>query len=279
MKIAFVSDLHTEASGIDIDPGNSDVFAAIGDIHAPRGRQRPHDEHEAVWWLRERVSDRPVLLVPGNHDYEGSNPLEALASMRRSAEGSNVHVLWNDRIDIGGVRFLGTPLWSNPFQGREDLRDQITRMIENGTDLNRAYGEDGKPLPAQWVVDQHMQARAFLTRELSMDPSIPKVVLTHWAPSTRSQKEEYKTQLNSGYWASDSEDLVEQAHIWLHGHIHDSVNYRIGNDPERGLVMSNPRGRSNTFGLSENLDFMQPKLITIKGVEHQPQSKRIYGGP
>lgn len=267
MKIAFVSDLHTEASGIDLNTGNSDVLAAIGDIMAPRGRLRAHDEHEGVWWLRERVQDKPVLFVPGNHDYEGSKPLEALEAMRRSAEGSNIHVLWNESIDIEGVRFLGTPLWSNPFQGREDNAIEIARAIEHGTDLNRVYGDDGKPLPVQWIIDQHKQARRFLLDELTRDLHIPKVVLTHWAPSVRSQKTEFINEIMSGYWASDSEDLVVLANLWLHGHIHDTVDYRIGNDPARGHVMSNPRGWSKTFGLPTNVNFIQPKIAEVFGCD------------
>ena len=279
MKIAFASDLHTEASGIDLDTGHSDVFAAIGDIQAPRGRLRGVDEHEGVWWLRERVGDKPVLFVPGNHDYEGSRPLEALDAMRRAAEGSNVHVLWNESIDIDGVRFLGTPLWSNPFQGREEQADKIAMAIENGTDLNRVYGDDGKPLSVQWVIDQHQQARRFLLDELTRDLHIPKVVLTHWAPSARSQKPEYAEKIIAGYWASDSEDLVALAHLWLHGHIHDTVDYRIGNDPERGQVMSNPRGRSTTFGLATNLEFVQPKIIEVPGWSPVSEPTRKHASP
>jgi Icc-related predicted phosphoesterase len=276
MKIAFASDLHTEASGIDLDTGDGDVFAAIGDIMAPRGRLRPGDEHEGVWWLRERVSDKPVLFVPGNHDYEGSKPFEALEAMRRSAEGSNVHVLWNDTVDIGGVRFLGTPLWSNPFQGREEQAAEIARAIENGTDLNRVYGDDGKPLPVQWVIDQHNKARKFLFDELTRDLHIPKVVLTHWAPSSRSQNPEYAKRITAGYWASDSEDLIALANLWLHGHIHDTVDYRIGDDPERGHVMSNPRGWSKTFGLPTNVNFFQPRIVEVAGHDFAPVSTRKH---
>lgn len=279
MKIAFASDLHTEASGIDLDPGNGDVFAAIGDIQAPRRRLRSTDEHEGVWWLRERVQDRPVLFVPGNHDYEGSKPFEALEAMRRSAEGSNVHVLWNDRVDIGGVRFLGTPLWSNPLLGKEGMAEEITRVIENNTDLNRVYGDDGKPLPLSWVIEQHRIARQFLQEELTRDLHIPKVVLTHWAPSVRSQKPEFADQMHSGYWASDSEDLVALSNLWLHGHIHDSVNYRIGNDPLRGLVMSNPRGWSKTFGLATNTDFHQPCVIDTAQWSPDLSARRRTHGP
>lgn len=263
LNIALVSDLHLEGSRLDLDAGDAHVLAVVGDLCAPNGRLKgDRPDHEGVLWLAERITDRPVLFVPGNHDYEGCKPLEALASMRLSAEGSRVVVLWNETFDWEGVRFIGTPFWSDPTQGRDDP-ETILAAVERLTDLARVYGDDGKPMPGRWVIEQHQQARAFVAAELARDLDMPKVVLTHWAPSPRSQTSEYANRPLAGYWAGDSEDLVQQAQLWFHGHIHDSVDYRVGNDPTRGRVMSNPRGRSKTFGLATNTAFTQPKIVSL----------------
>lgn len=264
-RLAFLSDLHLEASGLDLDVGNATLVAVVGDAWAPHGALKgPRAEHEGVWWLRDRLPDRPVLLVPGNHDYEGSRPEEALAAMRRAAEGSQVTVLWNEAVTLNGVRYLGTPLWSDPTQGRADGA-AILAQVEMLTDLNRSYDAAGKPLTGAWLLEQHRQARAFLAKELAQAAreGTPTVVLTHWAPSPRSQAPEHAAKPMAGYWATDCEDLVAQATLWLHGHIHDTVDYRVGPDPTRGRVRSNPRGWSRTFGLATNPAFRQPCIVDL----------------
>ena len=262
-RLAYFSDLHLEASGLDLDVGDSTVVAAVGDIWAPISPLKASDDHhEGIWWLRQRVTDRPVLFVPGNHDYEGTRPPDALAAMRRSAEGSNVIVLWNEALTLNGVRYIGSPLWSDPTQDDENP-EEIMDLLGLNTDLNRCYDAQGRPLDGRWLLEQHRQARAFIAQELAADHGLRKVVLTHWAPSVRSQHPDYAGTRLAKYWACDCEDLVAQANLWIHGHIHDSVDYRVGDDPTKGQVLSNPRGWSKTFGLATNPRFQQPAIVSI----------------
>ena len=63
MRIWILSDLHIEQSDWDIpDPApDFDVLIAAGDIHDPLS--------EGVHWLAERAAGRPVIYVPGNHEW------------------------------------------------------------------------------------------------------------------------------------------------------------------------------------------------------------------
>lgn len=241
--------------------GRASVAAVVGDVYAPSGLIRGK-YHPAVEWLKERVSDIPLLYVPGNHDYEGMRVSKALAAMRASARNSNVQVLWNETFDWEGVRYIGTPLWSDPRWPGMDPAATLS-AVSRDSDLSLAYDDRGRPLDAHWLVAQHEEARAFVARELDRDKGMPKVVLTHWAPSQESQKEIWRKSPIAGYWSCDCSDLVKRANLWLHGHIHDSVDYRLGGDPDRGLVLSNPRGVSRAFNLSPNPLFKNPALVDL----------------
>jgi hypothetical protein len=68
MRLWIVSDQHTELTrGWDLPSPNArpdfDVMVVAGDLitRAERG----------VRWLLERVTDRPVIYVPGNHEFYG----------------------------------------------------------------------------------------------------------------------------------------------------------------------------------------------------------------
>lgn len=109
MKLLILSDLHLELGvplGLPADL-QFDAVVLAGDIHNP-GRQ-------AVDWARREKAfeGRPVLLVPGNHEYCGCVMAEELRRMRSAASGSDVHVLSRDVAIIKGVRFF----WLHPLDG------------------------------------------------------------------------------------------------------------------------------------------------------------------
>lgn len=265
LRMALLSDLHREASNLTISPGDSHVLAVVGDLETPsHDLSTPGAVHTGVRWLTQQVSDRPVLFVPGNHDYENAKVSDAVAAMKRAAEGTNVRVLWNETFDHGGVRFIGTPLWTNPL--RPGFKpERIMQAITDRVGLRHSLDDHNKPLTSQWIVEQHRLAKEFIAHELARDLHLPKVVLTHWAPSLRSQPGNFYfagTDIE-GYWASDCESLVAQAELWAHGHFHDSVDYRIGKDPKKGRVVSNPRGRSKLFNKAENKSFQPTYIISV----------------
>ncbi len=262
-RVAYFSDLHLEFSSLDLDMGSADLVIAAGDLFAPADRLvEPNALHPGILWLDDRIQDRPVLVVPGNHDYEGTRFPDALAAMRRAAEGTAIRVLWNETFDYRGIRYLGTPLWSDPRKPGQDW-EELARFLNLVSDLPRARDENGRPLNVEWLLAQHAQARAFLSAELARDLDVPKVVITHWAPSALSQSPAWRANPKSNYWASPNEDLVEQAMVWFHGHVHETAHYRVGNHPSRGLVLSNPRGTSRLFNQASNPRFRQPALVTL----------------
>lgn len=64
-----------------------------------------------VRWLLERVPDRPVIYVMGNHEGYGCDLMRTLEKPQAAAAGTNVHVLENETVRIGEVTFAGATLW------------------------------------------------------------------------------------------------------------------------------------------------------------------------
>jgi hypothetical protein len=67
---------------------------------------------------------------------------------------------------------------------------------------------------------------------------MPTVVITHHGPHPASIHARFAGSAINGAFVSDLAELVAQADLWLHGHVHDSFDYRVG----RCRVVANPRG-------------------------------------
>lgn len=87
---------------------------------------------------------------------------------------------------------------------------------------------------------KHHESRAFLKSALEEATNCKTVVLTHHAPSPRSIPPEFRGDPLSACYASDLEDLIVEGQpaLWVHGHVHKRVDYRIGET----RVLANPRG-------------------------------------
>ena len=92
MKILVLSDLHLELGTSLTLPSKLtaadafDVVVLAGDIHSPG--------HKAVHWAQRSSTfgGKPVVLVPGNHEFYGRLMPAELARMKEAALGSNVHL-------------------------------------------------------------------------------------------------------------------------------------------------------------------------------------------
>ena len=95
VRLLILSDLHLEHGAALTVPttANYDVVVLAGDINNPGSR--------AVHWAaRESMfGDRPVIYVPGNHEFYNKEMTSELEEMRKAAEGTKVHVLNRDPVD------------------------------------------------------------------------------------------------------------------------------------------------------------------------------------
>ena len=85
----------------------------------------------------------------------------------------------------------------------------------------------------------------------------PTVVVTHFAPARGSIAARFAGSPVNACFVSDLEARIRawQPQLWLHGHTHDSFDYRIGET----RVVANPRGYAPN-GVIENAAF-DPGLV------------------
>ena len=83
---------------------DADVVILAGDIHhGVRG----------LTWARKQFPEQEVIYIAGNHEYYGQVWAALLPQFRRKAKELGIHFLDNDAVELAGVRFLGTTLWTD----------------------------------------------------------------------------------------------------------------------------------------------------------------------
>lgn len=253
MKLNVLSDLHLGFGAMERPLNDADVVVLAGDISRPR--------EAAAWSLR---FDKPVLYVMGNHEFYGSSLERAAAEMRRLCDGTHVHVLDGREVVLGGVRFLGTTLWTD-FEAdgtperRAAAEDEARRLMRDFSRIRLREGEDALFAPHDAAALFRRQA-AWLDERLRTPHAGPTVVITHHAPSMRSIHPRFAGSLLNACFVSDAEHLLgaERACLWIHGHTHDSFDYRLGGT----RVVCNPRGYVRG-GIAENACFDPDFMVEV----------------
>ena len=254
MKIALLSDLHLSVQAMSPPAVDADVLVLAGDLHRPAA---------AVEWARQ--FDLPTLFVAGNHEFYGGDLISTVRALRQHAQGSSVRVLEHDVWHRDGVRFLGCTLWSDYrlFEStaqREQGLQQACTMVRDFSRIRVAPDFDDRltPAVAQMLFDN---AVAWLEQQFAVAHDGPTVVVTHFAPARGSIAARFAGSPLNACFVSDLEPRIRrwQPELWLHGHVHDSVDYRIGHT----RVVANPRGYAPN-GVVENQAF-DPSLVVEVG--------------
>lgn len=163
---------------------------------------------------------------------------------REKVAGTHVYLLENEAVGIGGVRFLGATLWTDfdLFDDREggmqaalDMNDYWSII----TNCGAGYTSNGATrLTPKGTLRMHQESVSWLSKELGKQNDRPVVVVTHTAPHRGSLHPKYEHHHISPAFVSDLDPQVRKADLWIHGHTHDSFDYRVGGC----RVVCNPRG-------------------------------------
>jgi predicted phosphodiesterase len=251
MKIQIASDLHLEflerryPEYRVLEPTGADLLVLAGDIH--RGAQ-------AIEAFRNWRA--PVVYVHGNHEPYRGHYDATVRRLRSAAAGTNVHYLERDEYVAKGVRFLGCCLWTDY---RLFDSDQLAAMAEADRRLNdhRLIGTDEGIFSARDAAAVHAASRRWLQMKLEEQFSGPTVVVSHHAPHPNSIHPRFAGSIVNTAFASDLTALIGKADLWIHGHVHDSTDYRIAGT----RVIANPRGYAlnhQTAASREQLEWENP---------------------
>ncbi len=231
MKLHILSDLHVEFGDFVIPDVGADLVVLAGDTHVgSRG----------VRWVLDQELGVPAIYVLGNHEFYRNRFPGLIEALKHETAGTNVLVLENDAFDFGGFRFFGCTLWSDmAFFG-----DASAAMAYADGGMNDYHqirsSRDNKVLTPEETVAWHRDSVEKLVDFLESGDPERSVVVTHSCPSIRSIPERFQDHPLVPAFASNLEDIIlnYQPRLWIHGHTHDSFDYRIG----RTRIICNPRG-------------------------------------
>jgi len=248
MKIQIMSDLHLEFAKYSPPVNDPDVVILAGDIATGSN---------GVTWAKEAF-DVPVIYVTGNHEYYSYHAsMNAIFDgMRAEAMGSNVHVLDRDSFEIGGVRFLGTTMWT-------DLLDRPFGGVQCGvlgSDASHISTVNGELFDDCIAQELFLRNRDWLSEQINEHFDGRTVVITHHGPSSRSIHGQYAGNPWNSCFVTDLENMMgPSVDLWVHGHTHNNFDY----DYNRTRVVCNPRGYPAPFGGWENSEFNLDMVVEV----------------
>ena len=295
MKLQLLSDLHLEANpGFVAEPAEgADLLVLAGDIGSYQLRRDGTVMSEPDWGL-QRFSPlpqfagwpTPVVFVPGNHEYDALDVDTAHAALRTSCERLGIQWLEREVLHTGGVRLIGTTLWSDydavamrpepmakagatggakskpiarapvdPLTHRLRQREKAFRAANFY--LSKMDGRRGGALfDAAAMRDLALECQAWLHNALVQPFEGRTVVVTHFAPTLHSADPRYGLSPGTAGFCNGLDDLLPLTDVWLHGHLHCPTDLQVG----RCRIVANPLGYAHK---NEQAAFLPMGLIDV----------------
>lgn len=241
MIIELISDIHMHftatpedvdirpMSGLDFYPflpqphGFGEMLVIAGDI-GPW-------EYDAVPYLHRLAEDTqlPILFVPGNHEFEMGVPL----NHRFISPHPNVTILQHGDTHVrNGYCFIGATLWSDSTMSPKERT--TAALFHDFLSINSPTRLGEKISLKEYVDQHHREADAvFSACEHAHKEGLTPIVVTHHAPSFGSTHVSFIGSRFNFLFASELSDRIMELGeaappLWVHGHMHNPVDYRIG---------------------------------------------------
>ena len=272
MRLQLLSDLHLETDPFfeAVPAPDADLLVLAGDIGSYQNGSRLATLGDSTFGLARFSPLKnwpvPVVYIPGNHEFDGLDFDHTYAQLRQIC--TDLGIVWLERQSLTGaeilvklqetalseIRFLGTTLWADfdalgpqPGTARAAapgaLADQLEcrRKAYSAANwyLNKVQTtRKGQVWLAEQMREEALNCQAWLRNELAKPFAGKTVVITHFAPSLRSGDPRYGQTPGTAGFCNSLDDLLPQADLWLHGHLHSPSDYQAG----RCRVVANPLG-------------------------------------
>lgn len=244
MKFELVSDLHLEMERErKVFPAlGSDVLVVAGDVHV--GAANVYRD-----LVRMAKDYKDLVYVPGNHEYYGTTIAEFNAQLRMLlVRHPNIHFLNNQFVDIKGVRFIGSTLWTN-FRYNPLAMMAAKTLI---SDFKQIRG-----FTPEKCAQEFYQSKEFIKYAYESFRG-PKVIVSHFLPATECIHPKFaKENLINNYFSNNLGEWISELEntVWVYGHSHDPMDIEIG--PCR--LVCNP------LGYEPNNSYI-PKQINVANI-------------
>ena len=253
MIISLVSDIHLDVSKHLELPGG-DVLIIAGDACEARELVKEHHSTKVLpytggsfpcydFFEFECAKYKKVFYVMGNHEHYRGKFWKTKDELERVLP-ANVTLLENQCEEYEGVLFVGATLWTDMNKGDPLTLHSIANYMNDYKVITFSYPQYGayhKMRPMD-TVKMHYESKRYIEEKARAHPDKTIVVITHMGPTHMSINEKYKYEsMSNGAYVSDlSELILDNPNIkaWVHGHVHDPVDYMVGNT----RVLCNPRG-------------------------------------
>ncbi len=236
MKLQLLSDLHLEAQpqfqAVPV-PG-ADLLVLAGDIGSYQNGSRLLEPDFGLARFSPRHGwPTPVLYVPGNHEYDNADFDAVHARLRALCDALDILWLERDTLVIDGVRFIGTTLWADfdaLVQSTDGLADALKKRGKAMRAANfylqkAATQRAGEIFLAAEMREHSLICQSWLRNALAAPFDGPIVVVTHFAPTLASADPRYGLIPGTAGFCNSLDELLAQADLWLHGHLHCEFDY------------------------------------------------------
>ncbi|CAG9236630.1 Metallophosphoesterase [Paraburkholderia caribensis] len=232
MRLQIASDLHLELARAD--PSRYGPL-----LHAPSDALILAGDIDRIDRVRERFSTwpTPVLYVRGNHDSFFTAYEVEIGKLAVATRNGSFTLLEREIWTRDDIRIIGCCLWTDfALLGRQE--DAMLLAKYAGADYRCMWRSDGHLLTPEYTRFEHKLTVEWLTLQLTKPFDGKTVVVTHHAPHFRSLDGRFGRQLIDSAFASDLSALTKYVHLWIHGHVHHSCDYRV----KECRVVCNPAG-------------------------------------
>ena len=260
MRISLQSDTHHNFEDTCEWPyplPDHDVLVLAGDIS--EYIDSPANLTEVLAHFRART-DKPILYLPGNHEFYRQDYRRALDQIQRDTEQLGIELLNCRSVQYGDVAFHGCTLWSDFTLFGAGQADMFGLYAEHSITDFRLIRFEGRKFRRADCANLHRQERAWLDGSLKSSQAPYNVVITHFAPIARCIDERFQGDRLNPYFVAGCEDLVDRhgPDLWLYGHTHQANDFVLGNT----RFINNARGYPRE---SSRIGFEPGKIIKVGG--------------